>query len=134
MLGRSFRHAHGSRRERRQIAVGPQHGGRAEVGRGPQDGAEIVRILDAVEIEERALQPPLLDRPQQVGHPPPGTGAGEDHDPLVVRRCADAGQVLLRHHLKTQPRLRAVVEDRGKLSAAFLGDVDADDVPGPVGE
>jgi hypothetical protein len=93
-----------------------------------------VRILDTVEIEERTHQPPFLDRPQQVGHPPPRTGTGEDHDPLMVRRCADAGQVLLRHHLKAQPRLRAVVEDRCKVPAAFFGDIDADDVPGPAGE
>ena len=114
--------------------MGPQHGGRAEVGRGPQDGAEIVRILDAVEIEERALQPPLLDRAKQFGHAPPWTGTGEDHDPLVMRRCADAGKVLLRHHLKTQPCLRAVGEEGGEVPAAFLGDVDADDVPGSASE
>jgi hypothetical protein len=134
VLGRPLCHANGGRRERRQITAGSEDGGRAEVSGSPQDGTKIVRILHAVEIQERALQPPLLDRPQQVGHPPSGTCTGEDHDPLVVRRFADAGEVLLRHDLKAEPRLRAVVEECCKVPAAVLSDVDANDVSGPAGK
>ena len=93
-----------------------------------------MRILHAVEIEQRAVEPLGFDRLHQFGQIPAGDFPRQDRDPLMVDRPRQPLKVFGGYDLKAAPLFRTEIEQLHELPAPLLGEVNADDVLRPSGE
>ena len=127
----SLRHPYGRRRKRREFTRAADDRGDAEVGRRPQDRAQVVRVLHAVEIDQRPRRLRRGHMGQEIVEAPPLHRRGQDRHTLVVDRLGEPLDVLVGHHLEALPLAGTPLEQPGKPFSGGISHVHADDVPRP---